>query len=125
MNFNILIILSLAIVLNATANILIKASALKKDETTIEGLVQGFILNPYMIAGIISFGLALLTYRYVLSQGVKLSVAYPIMTTAGYAIVLIASRIFFQEYLTTWQWIGIGFIMAGIWLISSQATTVS
>jgi multidrug transporter EmrE-like cation transporter len=114
------IVLSVAIFLNALANILIKASALKKDEMSVNGLVKGFILNPWMIAGIMSFGIALIAYRYVLNQGIKVSLAYPLMTTTGYALVLLASRFFFNEHLNSVQWIGIGFLVVGIWLISSQ-----
>lgn len=110
--------------MNAIANILIKASALKKDEASVQGMVEGFILNPWMIAGVMSFGIALLAYRYTLNQGIKVSVAYPLMTTAGYAIVLVASRFFFQEQLTSIQWMGIGLLLVGIWLISSQSSTV-
>ncbi len=120
MGTNVIIIFGIAITLNAVANILIKASALKKDSSGIDGMVKGFLLNPWMIAGILSFGLALIAYRYVLNQGIKVSVAYPIMTTTGYAIVIVASRLFFQEYLSNLQWLGIALVVAGIWLISSQ-----
>lgn len=107
------------------ANIMIKASALKKDEAGLEGMVRGLVLNPWMIAGVLSFGFALIAYRYVLNQGIKVSAAYPVMTTAGYAIVIVASRIFFNETLNSLQWIGIVLLVAGIWLISSQMTTMS
>ena len=110
----------LAISLNALANILIKASALRKDEPGLEGLIKGVILNPYLIAGLGSFGLAFVAYRYVLGHGIKLSVAYPLMTTCGFAIVLLASRIFFNEILNFVQWLGIGLLVAGLWLIAFQ-----
>lgn len=112
----------LAIILNALANILIKASALKKDEAGIQGLIQGVLLNPWLIAGLASFGLAFIAYRYVLGHGIKLSVAYPLMTTCGFAIVLLASRIFFHEILSGVQWLGIGFLVVGLWLIAADIT---
>ena len=115
-----ILIFLLAITLNALANILIKASALKKDESGLEGLIQSVILNPWLIAGLSCFGLAFIAYRYVLGQGVKLSVAYPIMTTGGFAIVLLASRIFFQEELKPIQWGGIALLVVGIWMIASE-----
>ncbi len=120
MNGTVIAVFAAAIFLNAFANILIKASALKKDEMSVDGMIQGFILNPWMIAGVISFGVALLAYRYVLNQGIKVSLAYPMMTTIGYALVLLAGRFVFHEHLNSVQWIGIGFLVAGIWLISSQ-----
>src|SRR5689334_14459461 len=100
-------VFGLAIVLNATANILVKASALNKDEEGAVGLIKGFLLNPLLIAGLASFGLAFVAYRYVLNQGIPLSTAYPLMTTLGFAIVLVASRIFFHETLNPIQWGGI------------------
>lgn len=107
-------ILLLAIFLNALANILVKASAVYiKNESLI-----GLLTNYYLIAGIVSFGLAFIAYRYVLARGLPLSIAYPIMTTAGFAIVILASRIFFQEKIIPIQWIGIGFLVIGIWLIA-------
>lgn len=115
-----LVVFGLAIVLNALANILVKASALTKDADGAEGFVRGFLLNPILIAGLASFGLAFLAYRYVLGQGIPLSTAYPLMTTLGFAIVLVASRIFFNETLNLIQWGGIGFLVIGLWMIASQ-----
>jgi len=114
-----LIVLILAIVLNAVANILIKASALKKDDAGVEGLIKSVILNPWLIAGVTSFALALVAYRFVLTN-MKLSVAYPLMTTCGFAIVILASRYFFHENLNMIQWAGIGLLVLGIWMIASQ-----
>ncbi len=105
----------LAIVLNAGANILMKASAVNRGEGW-----QDQILNPYMITGLASFGLAFLAYRQVLLRGIPLSIAYPIMTTAGFIIVLAASNVFFHERLDWVQWTGIGLLVAGIWLIAGR-----
>lgn len=117
-----LVVLLLAIVLNATANILIKASAQQTDEGGVAGLVNSVLLNPWLIGGLASFGLALVAYRFVLKD-MQLSIAYPIMTTCGFAIVLLASRIFFHEALNLTQWVGIGLLVVGLWLIASQMTT--
>ncbi len=117
------LVLILAIVLNAVANILMKASSMNKEAAGIEGLIRGVLLNPWFIGGLTSFGFALIAYRFVLGKGMKLSVAYPIMTTCGFAIVIFASRIFFHEELNTVQWIGIALLVAGIWLIASQVTS--
>jgi len=116
MNTFTLIMLIIAIILNALANILIKASALySKDESLL-----GLLLNFWLIGGLICFGLAFIFYRYVLSKGLPLSIAYPLMTTTGFAIVIFASRIFFNEKLVMIQWLGIGFLIVGIWLIASK-----
>jgi multidrug transporter EmrE-like cation transporter len=113
------LILILAIVLNASANILIKASSLGGNQTTAGGMIRQ-LLNPFFMGGIFCFGLALIAYRHVLGQGMKLSVAYPMMTTSGFAIVLFASWFFFKESLDWVQWTGIGLLVLGLWLIASR-----
>jgi multidrug transporter EmrE-like cation transporter len=110
-----ILIFLLAIVLNAGANVLMKASAVNR----VEGL-QDQILNPFMIAGLASFGLAFLAYRQVLLRGIPLSIAYPVMTTAGFIIVLAASHFVFHERLDGQQWTGIALLVAGIWLIAGR-----
>ncbi len=114
MNSLTLLVLLIAIILNAIANILVKAST---TNTNKENLID-IITNFYLISGLISFCLAFLAYRYVLSRGFALSITYPIMTSAGFAIVIIASKYLFNENMTFIQWIGIIFLVIGIWLIT-------
>lgn len=111
-----------ALFFNALANILIKASSLgdKTDAVPgIEGLVRSF-LHPVFFAGIASFGIALLGYRWVLGKGLKLSLAYPVFTSAGFIIVLLASTFLFKEKLNWSQWAGILLIVAGVWLTAGE-----
>ncbi|MDH5657058.1 MAG: cation transporter [Spirochaetia bacterium] len=124
MKSTVLIVFIIAIVMNATANILIKASTFKKNEGFLEYLPEYIreVFNPIFISGVISFGLALIAYRFVLANGMKLSVAYPIMTTSGFAIVILASRVFFKETLHPVQWGGIALLALGLWLVASKVT---
>ena len=114
-----LIIFGFAISFNALANILIKASSYAKVEDSVQGFVQS-LFNPWLIGGLVSFGLAFIAYRHVLSLGIPLSVAYPIMTTMGFAIVLVASRFLFKETLDVIQYVGIALLIAGLWLVASR-----
>ena len=114
-----LIVFILAIVLNASANILIKASAYRSGEMGAEDFIRQ-LFNPWLIAGLASFGLAFIAYRHVLSQSVPLSIAYPIMTSLGFIIVLVASRFFFQESLDWIQYAGIAMMIVGLWLVASR-----
>lgn len=125
MKSTVLFVFILAIVFNAAANILIKASTLKKAGEEVPQGLMGYItemLNPLFITGIMSFGLALIAYRYVLGNGMKLSIGYPIMTTSGFAIVILASWVFFKESLHPIQWLGIGLLALGLWLVASRVT---
>ena len=119
----VIMVFVLAIILNATANILIKASTLKEGASP-DGLVAYIreMLNPLFVGGIVSFGLALIAYRFVLGNGVKLSIGYPLMTTSGFAIVILASWVFFKESLHPVQWVGIALLALGLWLVASKVT---
>ena len=125
MKSTVFIVFILAIVLNAAANILIKASTLKKSGEELPVGLTGYIMemiNPLFITGILSFGFALIAYRFVLGNGMKLSIGYPIMTTSGFAIVVLASWIFFKESLHPVQWVGIGLLALGLWLVASKVS---
>jgi multidrug transporter EmrE-like cation transporter len=114
----IILIFAIALSCNAIANILMKASALKPEYNPnfrfIPESLLGY-LNPFFLLGLFSFGLALVGYKLVLSK-LKLSIAYPIFTSAGFILVLLASHFFFHEKLSTYQWIGIAMILVGVWL---------
>ena len=113
------VLLVAALVLNATANILVKYSA-----TRIVPAPPGSppaarllaVLHPAFVAGLILFGLNVFAYQGAL-RTLKLSVAYPIMVSGGYLLILLASVFLFQERLAAPQYAGIILILAGIWLV--------
>ncbi len=108
----------IAIILNAVANILMKAGALApKENTGITDVFLNMVSNPVIISGVICFWLGLAAYNYVLIK-TDLSVAYPIMTSIGYVIVILASWLFFKETLTFFQLSGIVLIIAGVWMVA-------
>jgi multidrug transporter EmrE-like cation transporter len=113
------IILALAIFLNALANILMKVGMLRQGEASGNPLLMAreALVNPVLFAGVISFALALIAYCYVLSK-INLSIAYPIMTSLGYMIVIIASWMFLKEHITFIQIMGFAFIIAGVWMVA-------
>ncbi|EMI61657.1 DMT family transporter [Leptospira noguchii] len=119
MQIQVLVVFIVALVFNALANILIKASSLKDVSEKPDGILQ-VILNPLFIGGLASFGFALLGYRFVLGKGLKLSLAYPVFTSAGFILVLIVSSIAFKERLTWPQWAGIALIIVGVWLCAAN-----
>jgi multidrug transporter EmrE-like cation transporter len=120
MQLQIVLVFCIAVFFNALANILIKSSSMGDSVTTEKQNLILTLLNPYFICGLASFGLALLGYRFVLGKGLKLSLAYPVFTSSGFIIVLLASAIFFKERLNMTQWIGITFILVGVWLTALQ-----
>jgi multidrug transporter EmrE-like cation transporter len=112
------ILLSVSLVLNATGNILAKYAM--KDAPSNQGLyaLALYALTNWKVwLGIICFGLAFGGYAIVLSK-LDISLAYPIMTTGGFLIIITASFFLFSENLSLTKLIGISLMIAGIWIIS-------
>jgi multidrug transporter EmrE-like cation transporter len=112
------VIFIISIVLNAAANILMKAGALKpKESNQLFDVVVNMVMNPVIIAGIICFALGLAAYNYVLIK-INLSVAYPVNTSLGYILVILVSWLVLKETITPVQLGGIGMIIAGVWMVA-------
>ncbi len=109
----------MAIVCNASANILMKLGAQRLGGITMNfsGL-RAFFFNPFIWAGLISFGLALVFYTYVLTK-MNLSIAYPLMTALGFLIVVTFSAVYLQENIQIPQIIGLVLVVSGLYLIAS------
>lgn len=117
-NMNTYVVLSLAIVLNALANILMKVAMLKQEKTTdIITMVKQSLTNPVLFLGLISFALALVAYCFVLAK-INLSIAYPLMTSLGFLIVILVSWLFLGENITRIQIVGFTCIIAGVWMVA-------
>jgi multidrug transporter EmrE-like cation transporter len=112
------IILIVAIVMNALANILIKLG-MKDGEglTGLPELIKYAIGQPFLYAGVVSFGLALVAYSIVLTK-LNLSIAYPIMVSMGLIIVVLVSYFALKESITFLQIVGFIFIIAGVWMVA-------
>ena len=117
-DMNTYVVLSLAIVLNALANILMKVAMLKQEKTTdIITMVKQSLTNPILFLGLLSFALALVAYCFVLAK-INLSIAYPLMTSLGFLIVILASWLFLGENITRIQIVGFTCIIAGVWMVA-------
>ena len=110
--------LVVALLLNASANILVKMAATKTGAEAGTGLSRALAayLSPWFIGGITCFGLNLMAYTLAL-QKIPLVVAYPIMVGSGYVIMVLVSRSLLGETLTWVQVIGAALILAGLVLI--------
>ena len=58
-------------------------------------------------------------YTYAL-WGIKISIAYPAMVGGGFVIIAVVAWLYLGETLATGQWVGIVFIMAGVYLVARQ-----
>jgi spermidine export protein MdtJ len=110
-----------ALIANATANVLIRWGM--KDQTLNLAqpaqLARGILLNGRVMTGIVLFALNVLAYAFALSR-IRLSVAYPVMTSLGLVIVMVLSYLFMGERITAVQIVGTGLILAGVLLVASQ-----
>lgn len=107
------IFLITALSLNALANILIKAGMRAYTGKIDSQYIIYLISNKFVIFGLLSFGAALFCYSYTLSK-MSLSVAYPIMTGCGFAIVVTVSYFAFGEAFSLSKLIGIVLVFLGI-----------
>jgi len=114
-----------ALLLNASANLLIKAAATKLSERgdlLANGLfaaVRSVSLSGLFIAGIVCFALNLLAYLYAL-QRLPISLGYPIMVTCGYAIIVVVAGLKMGEHLQPVQWAGVLLMLLGVWLVGGN-----
>ena len=114
------IILTFAIIFNAVANIFMKIGMMKIGNLqglSIITIVQKMAMNYILWSGITCFVIALGAYSYVLSK-MNLSIAYPLMTSCGYAIVVLTSILYLKESFNLIQIFGLVSIIAGVWMIT-------
>ncbi|MBN1878886.1 hypothetical protein JW823_02150 [bacterium] len=116
--------LTMALVFNAMANILMKVASSKgalPGNATITEKLFGIYLSWPFAGGLVLFGLNLLCYTFALSR-MNLSVAYPIMVGVGFTIIGIASCFFFQERLSLIQMMGLLLILVGVTLVAQTSS---
>ncbi len=109
--------LAAALTLNAVANVLIKYAMSRSAQPLIEvqGALRPFLTIPFL-AGVVCFAANLACYSLAL-RTMKISLAYPLMVSLGYILILALSWFLFSERLTTVQYAGIGLIMVGLWMV--------
>lgn len=72
--------------------------------------------SPYFIGGVFLYGMATILWIGVLSK-LPLSVAYPLQSVS-YVLGIILAISIFKETVTAPQWIGVGFILFGVFMIA-------
>lgn len=107
--------------MGAIGQILLKAGADKLGEFdlsfgTFFQNILSVIKVPYLLIGVIFFGLSFLLWIKVLTKS-ELSYAYP-MVSLSYVIVGIASAVFFNESITANKILGIGAIVLGVFVLN-------
>ncbi len=119
--------LGLALILNACANLMMKAGMTKVSmagDVLKDGLsaaIATVLTNPLLMIGLACFGLNAALYMFALqSPALKISIAYPIMVGGGYAIIATVAYFALSERMTLGQWIGVTLVLAGVVVIAMQ-----
>jgi small multidrug resistance pump len=115
------VFLTVALTLNATANLLMKMGADRLGTLESPGMVRGILTNYFLVGGVILFGLNILFYVAALTR-MNLSVAYPVMMAGGVLIVVSVSVLYFRESLTLAQIAGMLFLVAGLVLVTYRVS---
>jgi multidrug transporter EmrE-like cation transporter len=109
------------VALNAAAQLLLKAGTnvlgvitLTRDNWA--GEFGRMAVEPHFIGGVACYGISLIVWIIGLSR-VPVSIAYP-MLSVGYVINAIAAHYLLGESVSTVRWLGIGFIVLGVWLVA-------
>jgi len=109
------------VLLNAAAQLLLKAgtNVLGVISLTRENWVQtltAMATQGYFVTGTVFYGFSLVAWILGLSR-VPVSVAYPLLSL-GYIVNAVAAHYLFGEAVTVTRWLGIGFIVLGVWLVA-------
>lgn len=114
-------LLMAGVLLNAGAQLLLKAGTnvlgvltITRDtwsDTLLKMATQG-----HFLLGVACYALSVFVWILGLSR-VPVSVAYPLLSV-GYVVNAIAAYYLFGEAVTPTRWLGIGFIVIGVWLVA-------
>jgi multidrug transporter EmrE-like cation transporter len=111
----------LGVLLNAAAQLLLKAGTTRVGEFafSLDNLVpvgMKLAASPPILAGLACYGVSLVVWIMALSR-VPVSVAYP-MLSVGYIVNALAAWWLFGESLGAQKLVGIGFIVVGVYLVA-------
>ena len=73
-------------------------------------------INPWVFLGLLCYGAAAILWIYCLSK-ITLILAYP-FTTLGFLLTILAGTLLFGETASSTYWIGLVFILLGLFLVS-------
>ena len=121
MSLTVFSLLLTGVLLNAAAQLFLKAGTLRIGEfafsaDNIVPIGWQLATQPFIVAGVGCYVISLVVWIMGLSR-VPVSIAYP-MLSIGYIVSAIAAWYLFGESLTAQKMIGIGFIVIGVYLVA-------
>lgn len=121
MTLTVFSLLLTGVMLNAAAQLLLKAGTTRIGEfafsaDNIVPIGWQLATQPFIVAGIGCYVVSLVVWIMGLSR-VPVSIAYP-MLSIGYIVSAVAAWYLFGESLTAQKMMGIGFIIIGVFLVA-------
>jgi multidrug transporter EmrE-like cation transporter len=108
------------VLLNAAAQLFLKAGTNALGVLTLSrdwpNMLWRMATEVHVIAGLACYAVSVVVWIIGLSR-VPVSMAYPLLSL-GYVVNAIAAYYLFGEAVTLTRWLGIGFIIAGVWLVA-------
>ena len=116
-------LLMTGVLLNAGAQLLLKAGTnvlgvITLSRDTWSDTLLRMATEGHFILGAACYVLSLFVWILGLSR-VPVSIAYPLLSV-GYIVNAIAAHYVFGEDVTATRWLGIGFIVVGVWLVAKS-----
>jgi multidrug transporter EmrE-like cation transporter len=116
-------LLMLGVLLNAAAQLLLKAGTNRVGEFafSLDNVVPigaKLVANPPILAGLACYVVSVVVWILGLSR-VPVSIAYP-MLSVGYIVNAFAAWMLFGESITAQKLVGIGFIVIGVYLVAKS-----
>jgi multidrug transporter EmrE-like cation transporter len=121
MNWSAFVLILAGVVLNAIAQLALKASVtglgeIGVDASSLWTSAGSLVANVWLWVGLVCYGFSLIIWVVALSR-VEVSVAYP-MLSMGYIINAVAAWHLFGESLGAGKLTGIGIIIIGVYVLA-------
>jgi multidrug transporter EmrE-like cation transporter len=121
MNLAAFAFLMAGVLLNAVAQLLLKAGTNVLGVITLDAgnwtqTLWRMATQGHFVLGAGCYVLSLFVWILGLSR-VPVSIAYPLLSV-GYIVNAVAAHYLFGETVTLARWLGIGFIVVGVWLVA-------
>jgi drug/metabolite transporter (DMT)-like permease len=115
------VFLMTGVLLNAAAQLLLKSGTNRLGVITLSAgnwtaTLWQMASEGFFIAGVSFYVVSVFVWILGLSR-VPVSIAYP-MLSLGYVVNAIAAHYLFGEAVTAQRWLGIGFIIVGVYLVA-------
>jgi len=117
------LLMIIVVLLNVCGHVFLKLGMNQVGEVGDKSIINfgiDSITNLYVLLGLAGYVSSVTGYIVVLSK-TQLSVAYPILMSSGYALVVLVSFLFLKEPFSLIKWVGIGLIILGVIFVSIKA----